>query len=170
MLRVSKLTDYATVVLAEMARRPAAMHTAAGLAEQTQLARPTVSKLLKQFAREGLLTSYRGAHGGYTLARPPAEITAAQIIDTVEGPMAVTECSLGDSQCEIEAVCNIGHHWRRINGAIRAALDQVTLADLASPAAVPLPLLDLRRLLSRGAEKPSGRVPGHHEQGSGRDH
>lgn len=148
MLRVSKLTDYATVVLTEMARDPDSVHTAAGLAERTQLARPTVSKLLKQFAREGMLRSFRGAHGGYVLAEAPEEITATRIIDTVEGPMAMTECSLGDSQCEIEAVCNIGHHWRRINQAIRDALDEVTLADLAAPAAVPLPRMDLRRMVA----------------------
>lgn len=152
MLRVSKLTDYATVVLAEMARSPDSVHTAAGLAERTRLARPTVSKLLKQFAREGMLRSYRGAHGGYVLAQAPEDITATRIIDTVEGPMAVTECGLGDSQCEIEAVCSIGHHWRRINRAIRDALDEVTLADLAAPAAVPLPRIDLRRLVGGTAE------------------
>lgn len=147
MLRVSKLTDYATVVLTEMARHPDSMHTAAGLAERTQLARPTVSKLLKRFSREGMLRSYRGAHGGYCLAEAPERISATRIIDTVEGPMAVTECGLGDSQCEIEAVCGIGHHWQRINRAIRDALDEVTLADLASPAAVPLPRMNLRHLV-----------------------
>jgi len=149
MLRVSKLTDYATVVLAEMARDPDAVHTAAGLAERTRLARPTVSKLLKQFAREGMLHSYRGAHGGYVLAEAPEAISATRIIDTVEGPMAMTECSLGDSQCEIESVCSIGHHWQRINRAIRAALDEVTLADLAAPAAIPLPRMDLQAVVGR---------------------
>lgn len=155
MLRVSKLTDYATVVLAEMARHPEHVHTAAGLAEKTQLARPTVSKLLKQFARAGMLRSYRGAHGGYLLAEAPDEITATRIIDTVEGPMAVTECGLGDSQCEIEAVCNIGHHWQRINLAIRNALEEVTLADLATPAAVPLLRMDLQQVVS-GQAKSNG--------------
>lgn len=144
MLRVSKLTDYATVVLAEMARDADSVHTAADLAEKTRLARPTVSKLLKQFARAGMLRSYRGAHGGYILAQAPEAISATRIIDTVEGPMAMTECSLADGHCEIESVCNIGHHWRHINRAIRDALDQVTLADLAEPAAVPLPRMDLR--------------------------
>lgn len=148
MLRVSKLTDYATVVLTEMARAADSVHTASDLADKTRLARPTVSKLLKQFARAGLLRSYRGAHGGYILAQSPEAITATRIIDTVEGPMAMTECSLGDGQCEIEAVCNIGHHWRRINQAIRNALDEVTLADLAAPAAVPLPRMDLHGLVT----------------------
>ncbi len=154
MLRVSKLTDYATVVLTEMARDPEAVHTATSLAERTRLARPTVSKLLKQFSRGGMLRSYRGAHGGYVLAEAPEAITATRIIDTVEGPMAVTECSLGVQQCEIEDVCNIGHHWRRINRAIRAALDEVTLADLAAPAPIPVALTDLRHVVS-GQTKPN---------------
>lgn len=156
MLRISKLTDYATVVLTEMAREPAAMHTASDLADRTRLARPTVSKLLKQFAREGLLISYRGAHGGYVLAQPPEEITAARIIDMVEGPLAMTECSLDNHQCEIESVCNIGHHWQRINQAIRRALEDVTLADLAAPAAIPLPRMDLGDLVSGEAKASNG--------------
>lgn len=156
MLRVSKLTDYATVVLAQMAREPGSVHTAAGLAESTHLARPTVSKLLKQFARVGLLESYRGAHGGYLLAVAPEQISATQIIDTVEGPMAVTECSLGSDMCEIQDVCNIGHHWQRINRAIRAALDEITLADLATPAAVPMPRMNLRELVT-GEVAPNSR-------------
>lgn len=147
MLRVSKLTDYATVVLAEMARAPGRVHTAPGLADRTHLARPTVSKLLKQLAREGLLTSYRGAHGGYMLALPPERISAARIIDTVEGPMAMTECSLDDRHCDLERVCNVGHHWQQINRAIRTALEEVTLADLAMPAAVPLRQMDLRQVV-----------------------
>lgn len=152
MLRVSKLTDYATVVLAQMARDPGSVHTAADLAERTHLSRPTVAKLLKQFVRGGLLTSYRGAHGGYLLARAPEEISAVDIIDTVEGPLAMTECSLAHDQCEIEHVCNIGHHWQRINRVIRAALDDVSLADLAAPAAVPLRRMDFRQAIGRDAQ------------------
>ncbi|MDZ7749311.1 MAG: SUF system Fe-S cluster assembly regulator [Halofilum sp. (in: g-proteobacteria)] len=151
MLRVSRLTDYATMVLAQMAREPEAVQTAADLAELTHLGRPTVSKLLKQLVRGGLLTSYRGAHGGYVLARPAEAISAAEIIDTVEGPMAVTECSLEDRQCELEDVCNVGHHWQRINRAIRSALEEVTLADLAAPASIPLRRMDLRQAVTGNA-------------------
>ncbi|MEX1081973.1 MAG: SUF system Fe-S cluster assembly regulator [Halofilum sp. (in: g-proteobacteria)] len=145
MLRVSKLTDYATVVLAQMARAPAQVHTAPELAGRTHLARPTVSKLLKQLARGGLLTSYRGAHGGYLLALAPEQITAARIIDTVEGPVAMTECGLEGHQCELERVCQVGPQWQQINRAVRAALEGVTLADLASQEAIPLRPMDLRR-------------------------
>jgi FeS assembly SUF system regulator len=152
MLRVSKLTDYATVVLAQMARSPAKVHTASDLAEQTRLAQPTVAKLLKKFVHGGLLVSYRGAHGGYLLARSPAEISAVDIIDTVEGQFAMTECSLGHDQCDLEQVCSIGHHWQRINGMIRTALDEVSLADLATPAAIPLRRLDFSRAIGRDAQ------------------
>ena len=142
MLRLSKLTDYGTVVLAEMARQPARRHSAAELASALHLAAPTVSKLLKQFARGGLVKSQRGAKGGYSLARPPEEITAVQIIDAIEGPVAITQCSMSHSRCGIEAVCGVGHNWQRISLAIRDALRGVTLAQLARPVALP-PRLDL---------------------------
>lgn len=143
MLRLSKLTDYGTVVLAHMARNPGAMHTATEVADATRVALPTVSKLLKFFTRAGLVTSARGARGGYTLARPPEQITAVQIIDAVEGPVAITQCSLGHDRCGIEPVCGVGHNWQRISLAIRDALKAVTLAQLARPAAPLLPRIDL---------------------------
>ncbi len=152
MLRISKLTDYATVVLAAMAREPERVHTAADLSGRTGVAHPTVSKLLKQFARAGMLTSYRGAHGGYLLAEAPESVSAARIIDLVEGPVAVTECSRGDHQCELEGMCGVGHHWQRINRAIRAALEEISLADLAAPTTAPLPRIDLRRAVTGEVE------------------
>src|SRR5918993_276859 len=91
-LRISKLTDYGTVILACLAGQPARLWTAAEVAECTRLALPTVSKLLKQLQRGGLVISTRGSHGGYQLARPASGITAAQILDALEGPVAITEC------------------------------------------------------------------------------
>ncbi len=152
MFRISKLTDYATVVLAAMAREPNACLTASDLSERTGLGQPTVSKLLKRFARAGVLQSYRGAHGGYRLAHAPEEISAIRIIDLVEGPVAITECAQDGCHCELEGVCGVGHHWQRINRAIRSALTEISLADLASPAAVPLPRLDLRSAVTGIAE------------------
>jgi FeS assembly SUF system regulator len=146
MLRLSKLTDYGTVVLAEMARQPQRCHSAAELAGTLHLAAPTVSKLLKLFARGGLVKSQRGAKGGYSLARPPEEISAVQIIDAIEGPVAITQCSMSHSRCGIEAVCGIGHNWQRISLAIRGALSGVTLAQLARPVAAP-PNLDFQVML-----------------------
>ena len=130
MLRISKLTDYGTVLLAHLAANETAVCSAADVANATGVALPTVSKLLKSLARSGLVTSTRGAHGGYQLARSPNDISAADVIDALEGPVSITECSSGDSLCEHEDVCSVGVAWQRINVAIRRALDDVSLNDL----------------------------------------
>jgi FeS assembly SUF system regulator len=131
MLRISRLTDYATVILASLAQEPGKLRTASALAEQTRLALPTVSKLLKQLQRAGLVASTRGLRGGYQLARPATQITAAGILDALEGPVAITDCASGRGQCDIERTCHVGHAWQRLNLSIRRALDEVTLAQLA---------------------------------------
>lgn len=152
MLRLSKLTDYGTVVLAQMARTPG-LHTAADIARITRVAQPTVSKLLKLFAHAGLVTSVRGAHGGYTLARAPESINAVQIIDAVEGPVAITQCSLDHSHCSIENLCGVGHNWQRISLAIRDALQGITLAQLARPTRFRTPLFDGTSTLSNHSSR-----------------
>jgi FeS assembly SUF system regulator len=131
MLRISKLTDYATVVLASLANEPATRFTAAEVAERTRLSATTVSKLLKILQRGGLVTSTRGSLGGYQLARTPQEISAASILDALEGPLALTECSSDHSSCGIEGTCRVGNAWQRVNGAIRGALNEISLAQLA---------------------------------------
>jgi FeS assembly SUF system regulator len=136
MLRISKLTDYGTVVLACLAATPGARLTASEVAERTRLGLQTVSKLLKSFHRAGLLTSTRGARGGYQLARPAAAISAAAIIDAIEGPVAITECSGLHSMCEHETSCSTGGAWQRINLSIRRSLDEISLAQLAGQEAV----------------------------------
>lgn len=130
MLRISKLTDYGTVVLAHLAIDYGSVVSAADVAHATGIALPTVSKLLKSLARAGLVASTRGANGGYQLARAPHAISAADVIDALEGPVSITECSSLDSQCEHEGVCSVGGTWQRINVAIRKALDDVSLLDL----------------------------------------
>jgi FeS assembly SUF system regulator len=137
MLRMGKLTDYATVVLASLAQEPARHRAAAELAERTRLTRPTVSKVLKGLQRAGLVISSRGAQGGYRLSRAPELITAAQILDVFEGPIAITECSSASSQCGIERQCRVGGAWQRINAGIRRALEDVTLQHLAGLDAAP---------------------------------
>jgi FeS assembly SUF system regulator len=131
MLRISRLTDYATVILAMLAEHPERVHTATAVAERTRIAAPTVSKLLKQLQRAALVTSTRGLHGGYQLARPAAQITAAAILDALEGPLALTDCAVGHGNCEIEETCRVGRVWQRLNLAIRRSLYEVTLAQLA---------------------------------------
>jgi FeS assembly SUF system regulator len=131
MLRISKLTDYGTVILATLAAHPEQRLTAAEVSERTHIALPTVSKLLKLLQRGGLVNSMRGSHGGYQLARPAQEISAAAILDTIEGAIALTECSTGHSMCGIASTCRVGNAWQRVNAAIRRALNDVSLAQLA---------------------------------------
>ena len=131
MLRISKLTDYATVILARLAAEPERRFTAAQLAVETHLAGPTVSKLLKQLHRQGLVVSTRGSAGGYLLARSASEITAAQILDALDGPVALTECAGSASHCGIERTCRVGHSWQRVNVAIRRSLQEISLLELA---------------------------------------
>jgi FeS assembly SUF system regulator len=128
MLRISRLTDYATVILASLAGGTLA--SAADIAERTRIGLPTVSKLLKELQHAGLVRSVRGARGGYQLARPASDINAAEIIDAVEGPVALTECAGGAGNCGIEATCLVGHGWQRISRAIRRALVDVSLDEL----------------------------------------
>ncbi len=143
MLRISKLTDYATVVLASLAQDAASHHAATELAERTRLSAPTVSKVLKELQRAGMVVSSRGSHGGYRLARHPEQITAAQILDIFEGPIAITECSGAMSRCGIEHSCRVGSVWQRVNAAIRRALEEVTLRQLAGLDSAALRVADL---------------------------
>ncbi|MCH8099094.1 MAG: SUF system Fe-S cluster assembly regulator [Proteobacteria bacterium] len=130
MLRITKLTDYGTVVLAHLAAHDGYVCSAADVATVTGLALPTVSKLLKLLARSGLVISTRGASGGYKLSHNPDDISAADVIDALEGPVAITECSSSNSHCEHEGVCSVGGAWRRINIAMRRALDDISLTNL----------------------------------------
>ncbi len=149
MLRISKLTDYATVILGALSERPAELLSAPELAERTGIGLPTVSKLLKELQRATLVRSTRGSRGGYQLARPPHEISAAEIIDAVEGPVALTECASDHGNCDIEASCSVGHSWQQVSLAIRRSLQEVRLTSLiAHDATVKTP--DLRSALGGG--------------------
>ena len=131
MLRIGKLTDYATVILAMLAADRSRVLTAGALSERTHIASPTVAKLLKQLHRAGLVNSTRGTHGGYQLARDPENISAASILDALEGPIALTECSAGSGHCGIEHTCSVGRTWQRLSVAVRRSLSEITLAQLA---------------------------------------
>ncbi|HEV3180246.1 MAG TPA: SUF system Fe-S cluster assembly regulator [Steroidobacteraceae bacterium] len=157
MLRISRLTDYATVILAALASEPQRVQTAASLAEQTRIAAPTVSKLLKQLQRSGLVTSTRGLHGGYQLARPAAQISVAAILDALEGPVALTDCAAGHGYCEIEEICRVGRVWQRLNLVIRRALHEVSLAQLAGLDAAPARLAALERDMKAAATRSPAR-------------
>jgi FeS assembly SUF system regulator len=129
-LRVSKLTDYATEVMAVLAAAPARVHNAQELAERARLEAPTVSKLLKQLAQAGLVESFRGVNGGYRLARAPERISIADIVTAMEGPIGMTECSAQAGLCDHETHCGVRVNWQRINDAIAGALAGVSLADM----------------------------------------
>lgn len=133
MLRLGKLTDYGTVITAHMAQRPEHLFAASELATAGQVGVSTASKVLKRLVRAGLLRSERGARGGYRLARPAGEISLAQIIDALEGPPGLTECSVREGLCAQEQRCAIRNNWRAVDRLVRRTLAQTTLADLMRP-------------------------------------
>ena len=134
MLRVTKLTDYASVVLTVLASDPAAVLSASELAERAGLEAPTVAKVLKPLAQAGLVDGFRGANGGYRLARDAAEISLVEIVEAMEGPLGMTECSVHAGQCGIESSCGVRANWRRINDVVADALRGVSLAQMLGPA------------------------------------
>lgn len=149
-LRLSKLTDYGTVAMTHIAREPGRIHAAAELAAAIGVAVPTISKVLKMLVRADLLQSVRGAKGGYMLSRSAGEISIAELIDALEGPVGVTECSVIAGLCALEGSCLVRGNWQRINGVIRDALGRMTLADLAQPTFKPI-RLETRRVARPGA-------------------
>lgn len=134
MLRLNRLTDYAVVLLTQMAGRPSCLTSAQQIADQGALPLPTVAKLLNALARAGIVVSHRGAMGGYTLGRPAVQISVADIVQALEGPIALTACVEGsEAPCEVETLCPMAGNWNKVNLAIRRALEGVTLADMVVP-------------------------------------
>lgn len=137
MLRLNRITDYAVVVLTQMAREPDKLVTAPQLAQDSNVPLPTVAKLLKELTRGGVLASHRGVNGGYTLARAPDRLSMLAVIDALEGPVSLTACVDGaEGDCDVERLCPVRGNWDRVNGAIHQALQSVSLADMAAPTAM----------------------------------
>jgi FeS assembly SUF system regulator len=133
-IRLSKLTDYAVVMLSHMAARETEVYTACRLAERSAVPEPTAAKILKLLTRAGILVSQRGSAGGYELARPAAEISVAEIIVALDGPIALAACVEGSADhCGVESFCSMRGNWNRVNRAIRSALEDITLAEMAHP-------------------------------------
>lgn len=131
MFKLNRLTDYAVVVMSQMSRAPDELWTAPHISQETGVPLPTVAKLLNALAHGDLITSHRGAAGGYTLNRPAEAITVAEIIQALEGPIALTACVDGArGGCEVESLCPMRGNWDKVNTAIRGALSQVSLADM----------------------------------------
>jgi FeS assembly SUF system regulator len=133
MLRISRITDYATVVMAYLAQQPNAIQNAKDITAHTHIALPTVCKILKLLAKSNLLISHRGANGGYSLARSPTDISITQIIEAIEGDMGLTTCSHVDGQCNIESNCAIRGNWRNISELVLRMLQQVSLSEMIKP-------------------------------------
>ena len=135
MIKLSKLTDYATVILCYIAKEQVQVRGALEIAEATGIALPTVGKILKILAKAKVLESTRGAKGGYVLARKPQHISVADVIAALEGPIALTECTISKQVCEQAKGCGIQGNWQLINQRISEALAAVTVADLLAPGA-----------------------------------
>ncbi|KGI77739.1 SUF system Fe-S cluster assembly regulator [Oleiagrimonas soli] len=138
MLRVSRLTDYATVVMTCLASQPGEVLSAVQIAEEARLELPTVSKLLKTLGHAGLVESFRGANGGYRLAREAERINLAEIVEAMEGPLSMTECSVSVGHCDHESYCTVRGNWQRINTVVAQALRAMTLAEMLEPAPQPV--------------------------------
>jgi len=137
-LRLSKMTDYATVLLTQLGRGagPPGVQTTPALAAATGLPEPTVAKVLRLLSQAEVVVSQRGARGGYALARPLGQIAVADVIAAVDGPIALTACVDGAAGgCEVESLCPVRGRWDPVNAAIRAALGTITLADMDRAAA-----------------------------------
>jgi FeS assembly SUF system regulator len=134
MIKLGRLTDYAVTLLTQMVSEEQAVWAASDLAEKTGLSMATTSKILKQLTKSGILGAQRGAAGGYRLNQAASIITIAAIVEAMDGPIALTDCAEGGSHtCNVEKMCPMSGNWDRINRAVRRALDEVSLADMAIP-------------------------------------
>jgi FeS assembly SUF system regulator len=143
MLRMSKLTDYGIVLLTHLAERESApVRTAHELAGASKVPLPTVSKILKELSRAGLVVSHRGRHGGYSLSRAASTISVAEIVEALEGPLGLTECSTAAGACSLEETCVARTHWGPISRAIHRTLSRLPLSALGPrpprPARLPV--------------------------------
>src|SRR5690349_4715036 len=140
-MRLTHLADYAVVLMTAAAQRPtAARLSATELAAETGVPLPTAQKLMGQLAASGLLSSVRGAGGGFALAKPAAEISLADIVEAVEGPIALTMCSdSSNHECILDAHCRVKPHIGVVGRAVRGALDAVNLEALCTPAKAGAP-------------------------------
>lgn len=160
MIRLSRLADYGIVIMTSLARHPGRQQTAAEIAAESAVAAPMASKILKTLARAGLLKSHRGAHGGYGLARAADRISVADVIIALDGPIALTACiEDGPGGCEIESLCVARSNWQRINDAVRAALDGISVDEMAR--SVPAVFLRDHAAVARPGERAEPRSGEH---------
>jgi FeS assembly SUF system regulator len=136
MIRLSRLTDYAVALLSHMGKEgEEKLWAASSLAEMSGLPMPTVAKVLKLLSKSGLISAHRGASGGYRLSRRMSDISVAEIIESMDGPIALTDCAEGSAHedCNIQNICPLSQGWNRVNIAVRKALQDVSLVEMLTP-------------------------------------
>ncbi|NOR40523.1 MAG: SUF system Fe-S cluster assembly regulator [Gammaproteobacteria bacterium] len=153
MLRLTKLTDYGILLLTHIAADDSRLFASNDLSKATHIPSPTVSKVLQALLGAGLLESIRGAKGGYRLSRPAAEVSVREVIDCFEGHIALTECNLDDGECEQLPFCSTQNNWKRINGAVRDALDSISLQDMTEKDFMPV--FSMKKAVSISSVDPS---------------
>ncbi len=138
MLRLSRMTDYAVVVLSQMATRQGDVMTAVDISDMTSLPQPTVAKVLKLLARHEVVESRRGTQGGYVLDRPSDAVSVAEIITAIDGPVALTACvDESEGNCAVESLCPMRGRWDLLNSAVQGAFEKVSLAEISAVPTVP---------------------------------
>ena len=131
MMRVNKLTDYGIVIMTRIADMDQnKVHTAREISEDTKIPLPTVTRLLKTLSNNGLLNSQRGSQGGYSLSGSSEGISVANIIESFEGPIALTECSTNTCECSYETKCSMEEPWQKINNTVKNALEGISLNEM----------------------------------------
>lgn len=145
MLKLSKMADYGTVVMTAMVPEPQTSRSSSEIALAIRVPAPTVSKILKILARNGLVLSLRGVKGGYRLARPAEQISVADIIHAMDGPIGMTECSITPGLCQQESDCAVRANWQRINDAVVGVLKNITLAEMLAPVPSSVKTVVMRR-------------------------
>ena len=134
MIRIRWETDYGVILLGYLCRDSGAgVHTAREMADSARLPLPMASKILKTLAREGILVSHRGVKGGYSLAQHPEEISLAEVIQALEGPIGITECASRPGLCEKERACPARVNWIRVSQALCESLQRIRLSEMFAP-------------------------------------
>ena len=133
MLRITKMTDYAVLILANLALHDNKLLTAKEIASEPHISLPTTQKILKKLNRKNLVISKQGASGGYSLDPETKKLSVATLLEKLDGDLSITQCSSNDDQCEVEDFCNIGNAWQMINQRVQWALNDITLGDLIHP-------------------------------------
>ncbi len=140
MLRLSKKADYALIAMKHLAlRTDSGSSSAREIAGLYDIPIELMAKVLQRLVRKNLLESHQGTRGGYKLARLPSQISVADVIQAIEGPVTVTACTTEEGQCEQFSKCNVRDPLYRVRERILAALGECTIAELASDPPMPAP-------------------------------